>query len=443
MENNNLPKVLIVSRGVWDDTKGTSSTLANLFRNYDADKLAHIYIETKSPNTNCCNLFFQISEFSLIHKLYKWRTKTGFKIETVSNESIDNVIDSTVAQQEERTMEFVRKKRYVLFSFLRELLWLFNGWKCKELKSFVKEFNPDVIWLDGSPLILMNRLHNHVLKVAKKPNSIFLMDDVYTYKSCNSGLLSYLYKCFLRKSVKKVVDRSNKVFVASPKMKREYDEVFTIDSIFITKGIDFTNLKYTIPQINSPIKLVYLGQIIYGRIYTLIAIAEALKEINSSGIKIQMQVYTNNYISEELKRKLLVHDSVLLMDAVPYNKVLKVIANNDVLLFVESFEKRYKSIARLSFSTKITDYLSSGKCVLAIGPSDIAPMEYLEDEDAAIVVTDLNEVKGKLRHLLEESVIVDYSKKGFKCAQRNHDVKIIDKKIKNTLIGLSIKKTKF
>ena len=443
MENDKLPKVLIVSRGVWDDTKGTSSTLTNIFQNYDANKLAHIYIETKTPNTKCCNLFFQVSEFSLIHKLYKWRTKTGFKIATVSNDAVDGDIDSTVGRQEERAMGFVRRNRSILFSFLRELLWLFNGWQSMELKLFIKEFNPDIVWLDGSPLILMNRLHNHVLKIAKKPNSIFLMDDYYTYSSCNKGLLSYLYKFFLRKSVRKIVEKSNKVFVASPKMESEYDDAFSVDSLFITKGIDFSTLKYTTPQINTPIKLVYLGQVLYGRIYTLVAIAKALKEINTSDTKIELQIYTNNDISDDLKRKLLVHDSVSLMKPVSYNEVQNVIAKNDVLIFVESFEKKYKNIARLSFSTKITDYLSSGKCILAIGPNGIAPIEYLEDEDAAIVVTDVNKIKDKLEYLLENEVIERYSQKGFECAQRNHDIVVTDKKIKKVLIDLSKYNTKF
>ena len=65
-----FPKILILSRGVWDDTDGTSSTLTNLFQEYDPNKLAQIYIETIAPNTKCCHRFFQISEFSLVHKLY-------------------------------------------------------------------------------------------------------------------------------------------------------------------------------------------------------------------------------------------------------------------------------------------------------------------------------------------------------------------------------------
>ena len=31
--NQKLPEILIVTRGVWDDSKGTSSTLSNIFCN--------------------------------------------------------------------------------------------------------------------------------------------------------------------------------------------------------------------------------------------------------------------------------------------------------------------------------------------------------------------------------------------------------------------------
>ena len=153
--NQKLPKVLILSRGVWDDSKGTSSTLTNLFEDYDPDKLAHIYIETIAPNTKCCHRFFQISEFSLIHKIYKWRTQTGHAFDTQGQTQA--VTDDKIAEQEASTMKYVRGHRSIWLSFAREILWGFNGWKSKELKQFVQNFNPDVIWMDGSPLTLMNR----------------------------------------------------------------------------------------------------------------------------------------------------------------------------------------------------------------------------------------------------------------------------------------------
>ena len=77
-----LPKVLILSRGVSDDKDGTTSTLTNLFKDYDPDKLAQIYIETIEPNTACCHRFFQISEFSLINYTNGEQKQDGLLIRT-------------------------------------------------------------------------------------------------------------------------------------------------------------------------------------------------------------------------------------------------------------------------------------------------------------------------------------------------------------------------
>ena len=415
---SDFPKVLIISRGVWDDTKGTSSTLTNLFEDYDSDKLAHLYIETITPNTKCCHRFYQISEFSLIKKLYKWRTKTGHAFDIQGQ--IPAVIDDKIAEQEATTMQYVRSHRSIWLSFAREILWGLNGWKSNELKQFVRDFNPDVIWMDGSPLVLMNRLYDYVLEIAKKPAVIFMQDDVYTYESCGPEWSSKLYKWLLRKKVRKVVQQCDDMFVASPKMKKEYDAIFGFDSTFITKSIKFDKLPQVHQEVHNPIRLVYLGQVIYGRLYSLISIAETIKKINAENIKMQLFVYTNNQLSDEEKKRLLVKDSVFLMQPVPYSEVPRVMADNDVAVFVESFEPAFCNIARLSFSTKICDYLSSGNCIFAIGPNNIAPIEYLRDENAAIVATNKEEIQKQLLCLTNQCLVVKYAENAYRCAIKNH-----------------------
>lgn len=435
MSNQDLPKVLIVSRVTWDDTRGTSSTLSNLFADYDPEKLAHIYIETRQPNTRCCHRFFQISEFSLIHKLYKWRTKTGHAIDT--KKADDEKVDERIASQEAAAMHYVRGHRSAIYSFMREALWAFNGWKSKELEQFIVDFNPDVVWMDGSPLLLMNRLYDHVLKIAKKPASIFMQDDVYTYESCGKDFLAKVKKHRLRRLVKRVVKQCDNMFVASPKMKREYDEIFGVNSTFIAKSIDYNDeIKIGI-NIHQPLRMVYMGQVIYGRIYSLIAIANTLKKINASGEKLQLSIYTNNQISDKLKSQLMVPGSVNLCDPVPYTEVQKVIANNDIVVFVESFDPRYCKVARLSFSTKICDYLASGKCILAVGPADSAPLEYFKEEDAAIVATSADGIEEQILRLSNQQAVEDYAQKAHACALRNHDRKRMDDIIYNKLIELA------
>ena len=433
--NNNLPKILILSRGVWDDTKGTSSTLTNLFEDYDPDKLAHVYIETIAPNTKCCHRFFQISEFSLIHKILKWRTKTGHAFDT--QDQMQAITDDKVAEQEASTMQYVRGHRSIWLSFAREILWGFNGWKSKELKQFVLDYSPDVIWMDGSPLPLMNRLYDYVLKMAKKPAVIFMQDDVYTYESCDPKWSSKLYKWLLRKKVRKVVRQCDDMFVASPKMKKEYDAIFGFDSTFIAKSVELSKLPQIHQEVHTPIRLVYLGQVLYGRIYSLISMAETLKKINANNIKMQLYVYTNNQLSEEEKKKLLVKDSVFLMPPVPYSEVPRVMAENDVVVFVESFEPQFCNVARLSFSTKICDYLASGKCILAIGPGNIAPIEYFVEENAAIVASSKDEIVTSINSISNKELITKYAESALSCAKKNHNRKDMDDMIYGKLIELS------
>lgn len=427
---DNKPRVLIVSRGVWDDA-GTSSTLSNIFQNYDSDKLSQVYIETKKPNTRLCQSFFQISEFALIKKLYKWKTKTGHRIDA------SYVNDTDVARKEASTMHYVRGHRSFAYNILREMIWHFNGWKTNELLLFIKEENPDVVWLTGSPLILMNRLSQYVVKQAGKPYCIFEMDDVYSYRNCGRNPFKYIYRYFLRRRVKKLIQGAGQVFVISPKMKQEFDALFGVDSIVLTKGIDFTNRPYLPSAISQPVNMVYTGQLIYGRLSTVCKLAAALDEINKTDRRLVLSIYTGTPILEAVKGELTGKGGVVLHDPVPYTQVEEIIRRSDVVLFAETFDKKKKNIARLSFSTKITDYLAGGKCVLAIGPDDIAPMEYLQENDAAITVTSEQEILAKLEYLLSLGVIEQYSRKAYDCGVKNHNKEMIDNMLFSKLKEIS------
>lgn len=432
MVNDSLPKVLIVSRGVWDDSKGTSSTLSNIFSDYNPDKLAQIYIETKTPNTKCCKKFFQISEISLLYKLLHWRTKAG-KVIDITEAFVET--NEKFAQNEDKLFSFIRKRRFYIFKLFREILWALNGWKSKELRSFILAFDPDVIWLDGSTEIFLNRLYKYVLEVAQKPSLFYFMDDNYTYKSVIGN--HYLYRFFLRIITRQLVSKCDKLFVISPKMKREFDKEFGVDSILVTKSIDFSNLSFKNLEVHQPIRMAYLGQLIYGRIHSIIILAKALDTINLDEIKIQLSIYTNNFIPEKIRGKLICKNSVIFKNTVPYDKIHNVIGENDLLLFVESLNRKYNKDARLSFSTKITDYLSSGKCILAIGPDDSASIEYFKTEDAALVATKEVEILPLLQQLFSTNIIQEYAKKSYNTGFKNHEKAIMNAKVFKELSDLA------
>jgi hypothetical protein len=417
-----LPKLLIVSRLNWDD-HSNSNTLSNFFENYDPDRIARIYIETKQPNTQCCKLFYQISEIALIKKLLHPKLKTGKTIITsgITDKPSDHDEPDKSTRQEASIMSYVRGHRSWLFTVMRDLLWLTSSWKSKDLRKFIHDFKPDVVWLDGSPLILMNRLNNFIREQAQAPSVTFLMDDVYSYSSCPSTI-SKIYKFFLRRYVREAVRHANHIFVSSPLMKQEYDELFNINSTFITKSYDFSSLVSRNTFKSEPLKLLYLGNILIGRIDTLCELSQTIKEINSDRIRISLDIYTGDPIDEKHKELLKV-DGVTVNGLVPYNQVAALIESCDVQVFVESLSRGRNKIARLSFSTKILDYIKSGKCILAIGPEDIAPIKYFIDEDAAVVARNRHELKSSLIQLLKPEMVEQYAHKTVSCAKRLHDKK--------------------
>lgn len=411
------PKILIVGRTAW--TKN-NSTLNNIFNGYDSEKLAYISIETQFPDTDKCHLFFQLSEIALIRKLLNRKIKTGFKL--IFPEKVENTKNNKAHQHEKSIFSFVRKHRLILFSFLRELLWSFNGWKTEELDDFIVETNPDCVFFVGDPLPLMNKLQNYVVAKAQKPACVFLMDDIYTYKSSN-GILKKIYKRMLRKHSGRMIKNCQLHYAISPKMKKEYDEIFGIDSILLTKGIDFDSVTFEPKNVITPIKMVYMGKLIYGRDNTLFSIVEAIKKINKSGVKIQLYIYTTDLLNRATKKKLEVENSSFLMEPVAYSEVEKTLKEYDLVLFVESFVKKYRNTAYLSFSTKVVDYLASSRAIVAVGPSDSAPISYLEENDAAIIVSEINKLEEKLRFITNNPDIVsEYALKGFQIGEKNHDI---------------------
>jgi len=114
---------------------------------------------------------------------------------------------------------------------------------------------------------------------------------------------------------------------------------------------------------------------------------------------------------------------------VPYNEVPALIKNSDVQVFVESLEGTKSKIARLSFSTKIIDYLTSGKCILAVGSPELAPIEYFKNEDAALVATNKTEIPNVLLQLIDSEIVNGYAKKAMDCGIRNHERNKLDNQL--------------
>lgn len=413
MNSNELPKVLVIGINAWRED-GTAHTLMDIFRCWNPDRIALVYTRADLPNTQVCHNYFQISESQIIRSVLKPWTSVGHKVNnTVSNKS--NESDS-----EHSRYSKAHRKNLPFLPLVRELIWKMGRWKSSRLRDFVKDFDPDVIFVPIYPTAYMGRIQRYISKLTGKPTACYLADDNYSYDACDN-CWKYIHRFWLRRHVKPLATNCKQMFVIVEKEKEDTDSRFGTDSIILTKGIDFTGKTFIKREIKLPLKFVYTGNLLIGRDKTLALLADAINQVNKDGIKAELYIYSQTEPNEHILKRL-DQGASHFCGRINRDEVITVQQEADVVVFAEALEGKEANVAKLSFSTKITDYLSNGKCIIAIGKENIAPIDYFRRYDAALIANSEEGIGQIVNQLLSDLDLVNiYGKKAFETAQKNHE----------------------
>lgn len=429
MESKKMPKVLVIGINAWRED-GTAHTLMDIFRCWNPEKVALIYTRADLPNTKVCNRYFQISESQIIRSVIKPWKKVGRRVESTS------ASDQKEAQLEHSRYAKGHKRQSSILPLLREIVWKLGRWKTRDLKKFIADFDPDIIFVPIYPTAYMGRIQRYIARLTGKPTVCYLADDNYSYDSCRD-LWGYIHRFWLRKHVAPLARKSKRMFVIVDKEKEDTDCRFGTDSVILTKGIDFHGREYTHNHASLPLKFVYTGNMLIGRDKTLALLADSINELNSDGVKAELYIYSQTEPTEQILN-IINHGASHFCGKISRDEVLKVQKEADVVVFAEALEGKEANVAKLSFSTKITDYLSNGKCILAIGKDYIAPIDYFNKYDAAVIAHSKEEIKEAVARLIDNPDLVDlYGEKAFETARRNHDKNMINHRFIQTMLAAS------
>lgn len=428
MNNRQLPKVLVIGINAWRED-GTAHTLMDIFRCWDAERLALVYTRADLPDTSVCNRYFQISEQQVIKSVVKPWLKVG---RVVAN---THVVEQSEVAAEHARYQKAHKKSSSLMPLIREMVWKFGQWKTSALKKFVLDFDPDIIFVPIYPVAYMGRIQQYIAKLTGKPTVCYLADDNYSYDACQNAL-AYMHRFWLRKYVGRLARESKQMFVIVEKEKEDTDARFGTDSVILTKSIDFSEKRYVHRTPNKPLVFVYTGSMIIGRDKTLALVADAINAINekTGETKAELYVYSQTEPNDEIRNHIDTGASKF-CGRISREDVGKVQQQADVVVFAEALEGKEANVAKLSFSTKITDYISNGKCVLAIGKDDIAPIDYFERNDAAVIAHSREEVFLQVERIVNTPELIDiYGEKAFTCAVRNHEKEMMNNRFIDTML---------
>ncbi len=407
------PRILVITVASWNSKVG-SNTWSSLLKNYDSDNIANICIRDEIPDNKICSRYFSISENKVMKSILKRNLKTGREIKAEIPQ--DNGED--LAAHNERYKKMQKKRRYSLL-MARELVWKLGNWKTAELDEFLDSFKPDIILHSMDGYIHLNDIVRYAIKRTGAKAIGYIWDDNFTYKQSDN--IGYkIYRFFQRRSLKSLSKRTSRFFAISNMTKEEADKFFGIDCVVLTKPLSIKP-EVSYGEIQYPIKAVYTGNLMIGRDKTLARIVKVAETINSNGIKIKFDIYTKTFLSDEIK-EIFNCDYCQLHAPVSQAEVLEIQRNSDLMLFVEDIDGPDARIARLSFSTKITDYLSTGKCIFAVGYKETAPMQYFINKEAAIIATDDKEIEEKLEMLVNNpDLLVRYAENAKNTGIENHN----------------------
>ncbi len=423
-------RILIISRNAWNNNNSTGNTASNIFSNLNESNFANLFCRAEEPNNEICNYYYRITESDLIKNFLK-RKRIGT---IATHEELTKSYTKSYYQEiatEKRIYDYFRNNRFHILLWGRELLWSIGGWKNPNFKTFLKEFNPNIIYMPIHDCFYMHNILRYVKRFTNAKVVLFTGDDMYSYKQFSLSPLFWINRFLLRIWISRSIKMADICYSMSDiqikELKKQFGDKFKI----LRKGVRYEEIsqKDAIHH-DGILDFVYTGNITKGRWETLAIIGEILRELNTEKTIARLYIYSTNTLTKKMKKKLNVGDHIKFMGAVEQREIPEIQQNSDVVLHVESFKLKYKLETRLSFSTKLVDYFQNRKCILAVGWEKANSIDYLMKNDAAIVATDYKMLKEKIMFLIENKNIINvYEQKSKECGHLNHQKKDIQERL--------------
>lgn len=393
-------KILIISSTTWDNSNSFGNTFSNLFGGMKDVEIYNIACRNGISNNNVTTKEVQMTDKSVLKSIINPFYDPCWEIVNSNQNYSVNTVISSGAIKHRKTISFI----------IRDLIWKLGHWKSsKTLKLFLNQIKPEVIYLPIYASPYMCDIQQYIIKKLGVPVVGHISDDVYNIPP-NLSFLSKRYRIHLQEKLKKLISSCEYLEVFAQNMADEYSKEFNIPCHLIGKGVTKESI-VSIPPLketkNEPLKIIYTGNISTDR-YTILHLLGTTIDTHFKG-KAVIDVYTQSLLPENMLNELDAIESICLKGAVSSAEVVKIQQSADLLLHAEGFSDKSIFETKMSFSTKIIDYMLSGVPILAVGPAEVNSIAVLQDFDLAAVISNPEVAKSVLNDLLSGNI--DFQKK--------------------------------
>lgn len=377
-------RILIIAANALSKTSNNGKTYRSFIQAIDKSDVAQFYTGSNEyPDESCCLSFYRITDLQLFKGLLKfWRPISNSHknlLESIENKGFGGLQTSKGVN--------TLKKQSKNLSYIRDFLWSSNKWDNKELNNWLKEFKPTHIFAVLGGSISLHKVARKISKRYNIPLSVYFTDD-YVLNDNSTNVIQKLYFKRIRRGYNKTLKIADKAFVIGEKMKEAYEHFFNREFKILINGISFNdnekNSRVSIVP-NDTIIISYIGGLHLNRWKSIVKLAQILQQIKEYNFEIRVFCVsqpTSEIMSEFDK------NNIHFCGKLTAEGVKEETRKSHIMLHVESFDEVNRVYTQYSISTKIPEYMSSMRGIIAYGPKEIASIRIFSDNGIGCAITD-------------------------------------------------------
>lgn len=390
-----MKKILIVGAGILDKPHAAGITVRSIFSNINPDHVLGIDWRESASNLGKMpikTIKLSYGFFSLAHILDNSRLKKAShsikKAETVSVSATQGVTHGTI----HRTLRHFRQ--FIALIPARARIKI----RKKEMQE-IKAFDPQVIYTVGESVAAL-RLAYTLSLTLNIPIVIHFMDNWKNSIEWADNPLLHGYQRKLSKYCELCYSRTTECIAIGERMAQAYEQETGVKHCVIMNSIDTEQFTCSPREEDGTIRFVYAGGLHLGRDRALRIIGECIDHIcDYEGKKAEFVIYTSDNNIDLFTNQFAHLKNTRFHSAVPHDQINRVYQDSDVLIHVESDDLNNNEFFKYSVSTKISEYLATGKPFLFFGPSDIYLFDFLKSNELAYTVSDGKDAEIAIRDL--------------------------------------------
>ena len=231
-----------------------------------------------------------------------------------------------------------------------------------------------------------------------------------------------------QKWLKKLYTRAKCGITISEKMAEEYEKRWKIKHYFLMNAVKVSDFRCEFNPEKAVKVFSYAGGLHLNRYKSLLEVAKTLEKVNQNkGTDLTLKIYTDS------KSKSLYSDyfsdvkCVEFLPAVSHDDIMSIYNSSDSLVHIETFDEEQREFIKYSLSTKISEYLATGKPIFLYAPEDIFVNQYLKKNEVAYVASSPKELYDVIESLVDSTELADFSEKAVKLAYDRHDFDFCEK----------------